>query len=114
MQKLRTFSCQGMSNMLWSFVKLNWKPKEEFMLSFQKHFGASVQKSSPQNHANVLWSFAQMHYMPYDSVMQSLFESVELKLDTFKEHDIATILWLAVSSSTECPPFCLRSSTPTA
>ncbi len=87
------FSCQGLSNVLWSLIKLKWAPAEQFMLSFQKQFGAQVHKASPQNIANVVWSFAQMRYSPYESVMESLFRVVAAKLDTFSEQDVATLLW---------------------
>jgi len=92
-QVISKFSCQGLSNVLWSLIKLKRHPGEHFMLSFQKQFGAQVGKASPQNIANVVWSFAQMRYSPYESVMESLFETVAQKVDTFSEQDVATLLW---------------------
>lgn len=89
--KIRQFSAQNLSNMLWSFVYLHYRD-EKLLSAAAEQVRLKVALFKPQELANVVWAFAsQDHYD--EALMEAVAARALTMIDQFKEQELSNVLW---------------------
>ena len=87
------FTSQGLSNLIWSFARLEVQPSQRWMDSFLRCCQARLPEFKPQETSIVLWSLARLKFRLTAGKLGDFLKHVSDNLSDYSSHSISNVLW---------------------
>ena len=91
--KIDEFKPREISNIFWSFAKLNLRPKPALWDALCERVERSAVSFNPQHVANTLWAFATLGIPPSKTLLAALSSAAERSAVSFNSQEVANTLW---------------------
>jgi len=87
------FTSQGLSNLIWSFARLEVQPSQRWMDGFLRCCQARLSEFKPQETSIVLWSLARLKFRLTAGKLGDFLKHVSENLPGYSSHSISNVLW---------------------
>lgn len=87
------FTPQGLSNLLWSFARLDVQPSARWMDAYLRACQAALDGFKPQEMSIVMWSLAKLKFRMQSGKLQGFLDHVRRHLADYGPHSLSNVLW---------------------
>jgi hypothetical protein len=87
------FQPQGLSNLIWSFARLEVQPSQRWMDSFLQACVSLLGTFKPQELSIVMWSLAKLKFRLTSGKLLDFLSLVQARLPSYCSHSLSNVLW---------------------